>query len=692
MTTAPDAVAAMLQARSIAVVGASARPASFGARMIDEVARGAGHRAIHLVNPRYDKIGGRACLTSLKHLDGPVDLALLGVGDDALEAQLRDAAEVGVRSAVIFGNAHGDELRAALRDIATEAGMAVCGAGCMGFVNVVDDLRATGYIEREAIPRGPIALVTHSGSIFSALLRTRRALGYTLAVSSGQELVTTAVDYLDYTLEHTDTRVLAFALEAARDGARLVASLARAAEADIPAVVLPVGSSPLGANLVTAHSGALAGAQSTWAALAEATGAMIVRDLAEFTDTLELLSIGRRPRSGRGIATVHDSGAERTMVADRAHELGVPFAPLQPSTLQRIDGLLDDGLVATNPLDLWGNGANTRELFAAALQATADDPAVSVVALAVDLVEEYDGDRSYIEAALDVETDAPLVVLANLASAIDHEAASTLRAAGIPVLEGTTSGLAALRHALQWAERPPAAPVPPVDAARAERWRTRLADPTPLRADESFALLGAYGIPAVPTRQIDSSRAAVAAAREIGYPVVMKSAAPGLAHKNDVGGVVLGVAGDDDVRAAYERLAANLGPHVTVSATAPAGVEIALGLAPDPYLGLLVVVGAGGVDAELIRDTAVLLPPVTAERAHRALDSLVIRALLAGWRGRPPAHLPSLVDAIVALGVLASELGGAVRALDINPIIAGPDGAVAVDAFVERTTDVRTDR
>jgi acyl-CoA synthetase (NDP forming) len=456
--------------------------------------------------------------------------------------------------------------------------------------------------------------------------------------------------------------------------------------------VLPVGSSPLGASLVTAHSGALAGAHATWAALADATGAMLVRDLAEFTDTLELLAIGRRPRRGRGIATVHDSGAERTMLADRAHELGVPFAPLAESTLHRIDSLLDDGLVATNPLDLWGGGANTRELFGAALHAMGDDPAVSAVALAVDLVEEYDGDRSYIEAALDVAAEAPLVVLANLASAIDQQAASTLRAAGIPVLEGTTSGLVALGHALQWVERSEAAPKPSVDAARADRWSSRLRAATPLRADESFDLLGDYGIPVVPTRQVGTCADAITAARAVGYPVVMKAAAPGVAHKSDLGGVVLGVSGDDQVRAAYDRLAANLGPEVTVSATAPAGVEIALGLVRDPYLGLLVVVGAGGVEAELVRDTAVLLPPITAERAHRALQSLAIRDLLAGWRGRAPAHLPSLVDAVVALGVLALELGDAVTALDVNPIIAAPSGAVAVDVFVERTTSVRTER
>ena len=139
---------------------------------------------------------------------------------------------------MIFGSAHGAELRASLREIATGAGMALCGAGCMGFVNLVDDLRATGYIERELLPRGPIALVTHSGSIFSALLRTRRALGYTIAVSSGQELVTTTADYLDFVLEHTDTTVLALVLEAARDGTRFVDGLRRAASAGVPVVLL----------------------------------------------------------------------------------------------------------------------------------------------------------------------------------------------------------------------------------------------------------------------------------------------------------------------------------------------------------------------------------------------------------------------------------------------------------------------
>src|SRR4051794_25964465 len=272
--TTTDAVHAMLGARSVAVVGASARPGSFGERLVIEVLRSPSAPAVHLVNPRYDEVFGRPCATSLDDIDGPVDVVLLGVGDDALEGELARAAARGDRSAVVFGNAVLDGQRSRLAGIARDAGMALCGGGCMGFVNVLAGLRAIGYLEREPLPAGPVALVTHSGSAFSAMLRTRRALGYTLAVSSGQELVTTVADYVDYALDLPETRVLALLLESPRATDRLLASLRRAAEADVPAVLLTVGGSPAGAEMVTAHSGAVAGADAGWEALAAATGAL----------------------------------------------------------------------------------------------------------------------------------------------------------------------------------------------------------------------------------------------------------------------------------------------------------------------------------------------------------------------------------------------------------------------------------
>ena len=195
----------MLEARSVALVGASARPGSLGARTIEELARSPSRPRTYLVNPRYPDIGGTPCLPSLAELPEPVDLALLAVPDTALEDQLALAARTKVRSAVIFGNAFDADgatgLRGRLAAIATDAGMALCGAGCMGFVNVARGLRAVGYLEPDPVPAGPVALITHSGSVFSTMLRAHRGFGFSVVVSSGQELVTTAAAYAQYALQ-----------------------------------------------------------------------------------------------------------------------------------------------------------------------------------------------------------------------------------------------------------------------------------------------------------------------------------------------------------------------------------------------------------------------------------------------------------------------------------------------------------
>ena len=459
------AVRAMLEARSVALVGASPRPGSLGQRMISEVARSRPAPRTYLVNPRYQEIAGAPCHPSLAALPQPVDLVLLAVPDTALEEQLALAARRGDRSAVIFGSAHElpgptAGLRARLAATATAAGMAVCGAGCMGFVNAARGLRAVGYLEPDPLPRGPIALVTHSGSVFSALLRTRRALGFTLAVSSGQELVTGAGQYADYALSMEETRVLALVLEALREPGRLRAVLAEAAGRDIPVVLLTAGGSARGRAMVAAHSGALAAADGGWEALARAYGVHRVGDLSELADTLELFAVGRRPRRGpagagpapgsRPCTTRGWNGRTSRTWPMRS---GVPFAEISAATRARLAGLLDPGMEPANPLDMWGTGAQAQDQLAGSLATLAADPAVAAVALAVDLVPEFDGDQSYPLAVLDAarRSGTPFAVLSNVPSAIDGAAAARLRAAGIPVLEGTRSGLLALRHLLDHA-------------------------------------------------------------------------------------------------------------------------------------------------------------------------------------------------------------------------------------------------
>ena len=696
-----SAVTAMLEARSVALVGASARPGSLGARMIEEVTRSPSRPRTYLVNPRYADIGGVPCLPSLAEVPEPVDLALLAVPDTVLETQLAAAAENRARSAVIFGSAFGPHGSASLRDrlaaVARDAGMAVCGAGCMGFVNVARGLRAVGYVEPDPLPAGPVALVTHSGSVFSALLRARRGFGFTLAVSSGQELVTTAADYARYALTVPGTKVLALVLEAIRDAAGLRAVLGDALAAGVPVVLLSVGASEAGQALVAAHSGALAADGGAWEALAAAYGVHRVGDLAELADTLEIFAAGRRAAPGTGIATVHDSGLERAHTADLAAEAGLPFAPLAPATTARLAGLLDEGLAPGNPLDVWGTGRDTEELFTSCLDALAADPSVGAVALAVDLVPEFDGDESYPRAVLTAaaSTTKPVAVLTGIPAAVDQVAAAQLRAAGIPVLEGTRTGLLALRHLLDHATPPvpppvqlspvphPAqlSPVPP-PAGGPERPRTPRHGPLPAGGPELFALLRAYGIPVTGTEPAATRDTALAAADKIGYPVVLKTAEPGIAHKSDVGGVRLGLADPAGLAAAYDDFAARLGPNVLVSQTAPPGTELALGLVRDPALGPLLIISAGGVFIEIFNERVVLLAPVTRPAAVAAIQRLRIAPVLSGARGQPPADLDAIADAIESLSRLACDLGDTIDALDLNPLICGPAGPLAVDALL----------
>ncbi|MDT5077918.1 MAG: hypothetical protein QOJ80_2555 [Mycobacterium sp.] len=668
------AVAAMLGARSVAVVGASAKPNSFGQRMVIEAQRSSAR--MRLVNPRYDRIGEWVCVPSLSDLDEAVDLVLLGVPDGVLIDQLKAAAAAGARSAVLFGSAHG--LRDEVVAVASAAGMALCGAGCMGFVNNAVGVRALGYLEPDPLPAGGVSLVTHSGSAFSTMLRAHRGFGYRLAVSSGQELVTDTADYVDYALDDPETRLVALMMESPRAVPRLRGVLLRAAESGVPVVILPVGGSPTGRAMVAAHSGALAGEDAAWDAFCASVGVVRVRDLAEFTDTIELFSAGRRVQRGHGIATVHDSGAERALTADLAHELGVAFAPLSDPTARAIDELLDDGLSATNPLDVWGTGADTRSLFRACLRVMSDEPTVAVTALAVDLVTEFDDDTAYEDAVADVaaDTTAPLAVLTSVSSAIDRAAAERLRGKGIPVLEGARSGLAALDHLVRW-------PIeldrrePPLDAARRDRWQAALRDWAP---ELAFDMLADYGIPVAGPRVAHSVDEAMLTADAVGYPVALKTL--GAEHKSDVDGVVLGIAGADALRAEYAALASRLGPAVTLQPMAPEGVEVSIGLVRDESFGPLLVIAAGGTLVELLADRTLVVPPVSHPRALRLLDGLRLRALLDGWRGGPPADVGALADVIVAFSQMAVEIGDVVDAVEANPVIASPHGVVAVDALV----------
>jgi acyl-CoA synthetase (NDP forming) len=315
-------------------------------------------------------------------------------------------------------------------------------------------------------------------------------------------------------------------------------------------------------------------------------------------------------------------------------------------------------------------------VFGACLRAMVDDPAVAVTALAVDLVTEFDDDIAYADAVTDVakHTDAPIAVMASVASAIDPSTAERLRDSGIPVLEGARSGLAALDHLARWplpVDKSEAA----VDSDRRERWVSRLC-----AGIAPFELLADYGVPVVDVRGADSFGAALEAADAVGYPVALKTVAA--LHKSDVGGVALDLRDETALREAYAAMADSLGPAVTVEPMVGAGVEVSVGMVRDPGFGPLLIVAAGGTLVELLADRVVACPPVSHAGARNLLDGLRIRPLLAGWRGQPPVDIDALAQVIVAFSQMAVEIGDVVDAVEANPVIATPRGVVAVDALL----------
>lgn len=677
----------LLRPRSVALVGASATPGSFGHALLRQALDTGYAGAVYPVNPTRDEIDGTRCYPTLGDLPGPADCAVLAVGDARLEESLCAAVAAGIPAAVIFGAmpdpGSSDPLPERLREVAQAAGMALLGGNCMGYYNAVDRLYISGYPVRERAPAGGIAFVSHSGSAFSAMANSGRDFRFSWVISPGQELAVTAADYLRYLVQQPETRAVGLFLESVRDPEGFVTALEQAAAADVPVVVLKVGRSEQGRRMALAHSGALAGSDAAFSALCERWGVLRVDSLDEMGDALELLAAPRRVRPG-GLALGGDSGGERAMIVDRAAVLDVPWADLGAATLGEIAAALEPGLQPGNPLDMWGSGKDWQASYEQCLTAMARDAAVGATVLAVDLVPGSRLAPDYIDVVLRVQgqTGAPLAVLGNMSSTIDRAFARRLREGGVPVLMGTDTGLRALGHALR---RGKVAPAQTPDSARAAAWASLLS-PAGGALDEVAAkqVLRAWGIPVVAEQLAVSEHEAVLAASALGWPVVLKSAAPGLLHKSDAGAVRLHVTDVDQVAAVYADLRERFGPQVVVQQQIDTRemVELFLGMSQDPEFGPLLSVGLGGIWVEALEAITFALPPIDANLAARMLARIPGSKLLDGGRGRAPVNRTAVIDAIVAFSQLACDLSQHIAEIDVNPLLAGPHGVVAVDALI----------
>jgi acyl-CoA synthetase (NDP forming) len=652
---------------------------------------------IYPVNPGYDAVEGLRCFPSLSTLPETVDHVVLGVANAKLEAALEDAIAHGAQAVTIFasGLVAGDERGELARRIgarARAAGVTLCGGNGMGFYNLDRKLRVVAFSSALDMRSGPITFIAQSGSAFGALSHNDRRLGFNLAVSTGGEWATSAADYLDWALEQPTTATIGLFLEAVRDPPAFVVGLVKAAAKGIPIVVLKVGRTPESAEMALSHTGALAGSDAAYEALFDRYGVIRVEDEDELAATLLLLSHPRKPARG-GLAAMHDSGGEREMMVDINARVGVPFAQISAQTSARLAARLDPGLPPVNPLDAWGTGADTQASFAELMGALVDDPDTALGVLFADIRDGYYLSEQYAAAMLaaSARTDKPIAIAVNYSLVRHEHIALRLTQAGVPVLDGTAEALRAAGHALAYRDfrmRDDAAEESPVSASTGQLWCGRLAAGD-LGEGDALDLLDAYGM-ATPSRRRAATHAdAILAADAIGYPVVLKTAVAGIAHKSDVGGVWLDLRDATAVGVAYDDLALRLGPEVLVQAMVGKGVEAALGAVNDPDFGPYAMVAAGGILIELIEDRAVSLAPLSRAKAGELVDRLRLRRLLAGLRGAPPADAAALADALWRLSHLAFDLRAYLAEVDVNPVLVRPEGAVAVDALVVRRPATR---
>jgi len=691
---APHRLAPLLAPQSVALIGASRKRNTVGNDMIRNLIPSGYAGAVYPINPSYDSIYGYACFPSITSMPGPVDLAVVSVPNRVLESVVREAIAAGARALVIFASAELDgeesvsvKLRDRVAAMARDAGVPICGANCMGFFNPVHPLRAFSAYHPEPIEVGGISYIAQSGSLLQALLFNDERLKFNLAVSTGQELVTTVADYMDYALEQPSTTAIALVLEMVRDPAGFIEALKKARLRDIPVIVLKLGRTAAGAHFALSHTGAIAGDAEVYEALFRHYGVISVRDLNELAATAILLSSPRRAAPG-GLAAVLDSGGERELIVDVASDHGVPFARISDATTQALKDTLDSGLQPVNPVDAWGTGKDFEQVFEKCLTALMADPDTGLGMFVADLSEELDLHAGYVDVCQAVvrATDKPLVVMTNYSAWSHRKHAVRLSRSGIPVLDGTISSLRAVRHAFDYRDfqaRKPSAPTDRVENPRAPYWRELLAArQDALLEDEGYALLSDYGIRVPPHRVVNDREAARSAARALGFPLVAKTAEPGILHKSDVGGVILKLQDEEAVVRAYDQLAERLGPRVLLCGMAEGSVEMAFGLVSDAQFGSFVMIAFGGLWIEILKDSQLAMAPVDADAARRRIAELKMAKVLDGVRGAPPCDMQALIDTYVRIGELAVDLGPYIAEMDINPVLVGPGGVVAVDSLV----------
>ncbi len=695
----------LLKPRSIAVVGASPRELAVG-RMVQKNLESRGYGGgLYPVNPRYDEVGGRRCYPSLAELPEVPDAVFIGIPAAAGPAVLEDAGTLGIGAAYINASGYADAgpdgavLQDEIRAIAGRHDMALCGPNNVGAINVAH----CAPIWTTDLPRldpGPVALISHSGSVAIGLAQDDRHLGLAYVITPGNEAVCDVADYLDYVVRDDAVSTVMLFLETIRRPDAFAAAAAEAHRRGKPILAVKAGRTEAGRAAVAGHTGALSGEDEVYAAFFRRHGIVRLGDLDELNEAAVLFSRFPAPPRSPGVLVATLSGGQCSLIADLADDTGLSLPPLSEPTRTRVEPAFPDYSTVSNPLDAWG-AAWDAEVFRTALDGVLADPAYGAVVGVTDPpnIEGYDLQVAIEMAEVFAEaapgTDARLMLLNATAAPVPNDRVhAILDGAGLAYLSGMRSALGAIA-AWSRATGPEQDDVA-TDPAAAD-WRARAASAGEMTEPAWFDLLRDAGVPLADSRAVASGDEAVGAAEALGYPVVLKGTSPALPHKSELGLVRLDLTDADAVADAFSELDAILGAEpdagpaacVTVQPMAQGGVELIAGIRNDPAFGSLIVVGLGGTLVEILKQSSLRIGPVSSDTARTMLDETLAGALLRGIRGKGSYDIDAAARAISALSRFGAATQGVLGALEINPLIVLEEGrgALGVDALLEASTD-----
>ncbi len=693
-----EGLEALFRPNAIAVIGASQDPTKIGGRPVQFLRQYGFAGAVYPVNPRATEVQGLPAFPTVADLPATPDLAVIAVSAEAAPDAVDACAARGVKAAVVLSSgfsemgAAGLALQDRIRDTARRTGLRVLGPNCLGAVGVAARAISTFSIVLEgAMPTpGPLGIVSQSGNLgsYTMLLAGERGVGVSQFMTTGNECDVDVADGVAFLARDPATTVILLILETCRDPSRLVAALAEARRAGKPVIVLKIGETAAGQQAAASHTGALAGSEAVFDAVFRRTGAWRVRSLEQLVDLGQAaVVLDERRMRGRRVTLLVASGGFGVLLADAASAAGLTLPEPSAATQARITAVVPYAS-PRNPVDATAQMGARPEILAEILSALMEDGGSdALILMAASGMVLPRLRRVYTDALAAARARFPNRVIAVCMHG-PPDAAAELSAMGFVVTDGVDAccqvlaGLAGLHEALDTAPAPvvamaQGAPLP------AEALRTEAG---------AKAALAAAGVPVLPERVVADPAAAAAAATALGFPVVLKIVSPDLPHKTEVGGVALGLA---DAPAVHEAATAMLARIRTaapaariegllVAPMASGGTELIVGATRDPVFGPVVMVGLGGIFAEVLRDVSVRPAPVTEAEAEAMLRSLKAFAVLDGARGRPRADLQAAASAVAAVSRFAAAHAEEVASIDINPLLvrAKGEGAVALDALL----------